>query len=455
MLLRRHQIDRRDIQGNVLCGYGYEFKYAQYLFVRVLDGRAGSRLLLELAGEVTNAVSWPGAKPLLALNVALTHDGLAALGVPEPILATFPPEFREGMAEQAKLLGDRDESDPERWADGLRRGEPHLLVTLTARDAAAMERRRALLCDQIKAADGIKLVHEQRADAIGGDGEQSLRREHFGFADGFSQPSIKGNGGPDTLHGMGTPRAHGRWTPVAPGEFVLGYAGEDGLLPEAPAAPLGRSGSFTVVRKLRQHVDRFEAHLDEAAAQDLHCLRGVGPDPAERREALAGLIVGRRRDGTSLMAEDSSRKQINDFRYGSDPDGLRCPIGSHVRRANPRDSLGWNGQLSRRHRIIRRGMPYGPPGNDDRERGLMFVCYQASIARQFEVIQSRWLADGDPFWLGSEGDYLTGGDTMTVPGSPPTFLTHPKPFVTTRGGGYFFTPGLTALRALGTRYWAG
>jgi Dyp-type peroxidase family len=202
-------------------------------------------------------------------------------------------------------------------------------------------------------------------------------------------------------------------------------------------------------------VDRFNEQLEREAARDLPCLRALGPDPAARRDTLAALIVGRRRDGTSLMADQRAREQINDFRYGTDPHGLRCPIGSHVRRANPRDSLGWNGQLSRRHRIIRRGVPYGPPGDDERERGLMFVCFQASIARQFEVIQARWLYDGDPFWLGPEGDFLTSGDTMTIPGRPPTFVTRPEPFVTTRGGGYFFTPGLTALRALATRYWAG
>ena len=76
-----------------------------------------------------------------------------------------------------------------------------------------------------------------------------------------------------------------------------------------------------------------------------------------------------------------------------------------MRRTNPRDALGWEGRLTARHRILRRGMPYGPPlpdGADDdgEERGLLFVCLQASIARQFEIVQTQWCNDGNAFGLG-------------------------------------------------------
>ena len=128
-----------------------------------------------------------------------------------------------------------------------------------------------------------------------------------------------------------------------------------------------------------------------------------------------------------------------------------------MRRANPRDSLGFRGRLSSRHRIVRRGMPYGPQAvnplvEDGLERGLMFVCYQASIARQFEVIQGRWLADGDAFGLGEDRDFLLGGDDpngkMLIQGNPPRILTPQRSFVVNRGGGYFFAPGIAALHAI-------
>jgi deferrochelatase/peroxidase EfeB len=153
---------------------------------------------------------------------------------------------------------------------------------------------------------------------------------------------------------------------------------------------------------------------------------------------------------------------MNDFRYaGVDDDGRRCPIGAHVRRANPRDSIGdgeWEGRLSFRHRIIRRGMPYGevlPEGvteDDGHDRGLVFAGFNASLARQFEGIQTQWMNDGNIFHLGHDKDYLVGDSAgtgkMTVEGDPPYFVTPQPAFVTTRGGEYLFVPGITALGAI-------
>jgi Dyp-type peroxidase family len=216
----------------------------------------------------------------------------------------------------------------------------------------------------------------------------------------------------------------------------------------------GVAASFMVVRKLRQHVDRFTSFLREHA----------GPD-SDRQEWLAAKILGRWRDGTPLErwpdgpgGSGVDVGELNAFRFGGDSQGLRCPVGAHIRRANPRDALGWQGRLTKRHRIIRRGMPDGPPPadpavDDGADRGLMFVCFQASIARQFEVVQGRWLDDGDAFGLGGDRDFLVGAGSaagkMTIPGERPLLLRPQPDFVTTRGGDYFFVPSLTALRWLG------
>ena len=165
------------------------------------------------------------------------------------------------------------------------------------------------------------------------------------------------------------------------------------------------------------------------------------PTPAERRARFA---------------------LLNDFSFAEDPEGARCPVGAHVRRANPRDALG-DGRLARRHRIVRRGMPYGPEATDDErkddagspERGLLFVCFQASIARQFELIQGDWLADGDVFGLGDQADAVLSpgvpGGRMLVAGpagSQARLLTRHDRTVTLRGGGYFVVPSLSGLLAL-------
>jgi hypothetical protein len=126
-----------------------------------------------------------------------------------------------------------------------------------------------------------------------------------------------------------------------------------------------------------------------------------------------------------------------------------------VRRANPRDALGFRTERTRRNRLIRRGMPYVDP---DGSRGLVFVCFNASIMRQFEQVQGNWLMGGDTFGLGDQRDFLTAGLDpgqaslrMTIQGDrahPPSFVERTTPFVTVRGGYYLFVPGLKALRKI-------
>jgi len=186
----------------------------------------------------------------------------------------------------------------------------------------------------------------------------------------------------------------------------------------------------------------------------------------EGEDKLAAKVVGRWPNGASLVTHpnspgasfDAADLSANDFRYGDDLAGLRCPLGAHVRRSNPRDALGHDGALSMRHRMIRRGMPYGPPlshgelEDDETDRGLVFVSFQASIARQFEGVQGPWLSDGNIFGLGHDKDYLlgdpAGSGKMTIPGKRPFFLAPQENFVATRGGEYLFVPGMIALRAI-------
>jgi Dyp-type peroxidase family len=485
VIARRVHIDLADLQGNILAGYGNAFAYGTYLFVSVTDPFEGRRFLRELADRVTTAAPWGRRrKPLTTLNVALTAKGLQSIGMPRPMLSKgFAKEFCAGMRNRAEILGDENESAPDKWEAPL--DDPELLVTAFARDDRMRTFQDEWLRERIAATDGgltapEKLAHAtllHRAGLIGDENPAMRKREHFGFTDGFSQPAVRGYAKPSRLHGMGTPSRLGRWRWVAPGEFVLGYPGEDGLLPEAPPAPFGRNGTYMVLRKLEQDVEAFERYLIDAAEALPSRLPPGHPafaaEAATRKVEVAGKIVGRWPDGRSLVqfphdprgegrTDDETRPaRINNFRYfDSDPDGFKCPLGAHVRRANPRDSMGFRGQLTRRHRIIRRSMPYGPrydPGNQaeaKEPRGLMFACFQASIARQFEVIQGQWLNNGDSFWLGDDKDLLTRGDAMMLQGTPPTFIPKPgSPFVTTRGGGYFLVPGLTALRALGSACW--
>jgi Dyp-type peroxidase family len=457
-------LDRDDIQGNVLRGYG--FPLARYLFARVREPAPARRWLAAQADPVTAEREWD-REPSPARNVALSFAGLEALRLPAHVLDSFPEDFRHGMAARARQLGDVGAAAPERWQADLRPGTLHVLVTLAGRDGPALEEAAGRVRAEM-AANGLEPGAHQCAALL------EANREHFGFTDGFGQPAIAGVR--DGTPGQGVPirrrpwhrrradvvpsRADRRlaWRALRAGEFVLGYDDEDGGPPPAPAAPFGRNGTYMVWRKLHQDVALFRRTLREASA---------GYEQGDEH-ALAAKIVGRWRNGTPLvdspLAErrgfDASAPGANDFRYGDvDLDGRRCPLGAHIRRSNPRDTLGFAGKLSFRHRIIRRGMPYGPPlprgdlDDDRQERGLAFVCFNASISRQFESVQRQWLNDGNVFHLGRDTDFLLGAAAeangkMTVQGEPPFFFSPQAPFVITRGGEYLFVPGMTGLAAI-------
>ena len=439
------QLDLPNIQGFVVRGYLMPF--ASYLFLHVRDAAAVRMWVREVLDEVQTAAPW-SVKPEAGVNVAFSYAGLRALGLPDASLSGFPEDFREGMAARAAPLGDTGGSAPERWEPGWLEPGVHAMVMISAQTREALAAHDARI-RETAVAGGWTVVLDQAGAAL------PDRREHFGYADGFAQPSIEGAGIP-ALPGQGAPGKRG-WRPVRAGEFVLGYPDEQGVLPAQPTPDqLAVNGSYLVYRKLHQDVAAFRRQLSASAA------RFPGGE-----ELLAAKLVGRWRDGTPLAVSPdrpdpavvADEQRNNDFSYADDAGGRRCPVGSHVRRANPRESMPFHGKLVNRHRIVRRGIPYGsplPPGADDdgADRGVAFMCLQASIARQFEFIQSQWLGDGNAFRLGDDQDVLLGPQDhpgthkMTVPGEPPFFHGPLDRLVTVRGGEYFFCPGVNGLRHL-------
>jgi Dyp-type peroxidase family len=452
------KLELEDIQGDILRAYGNAYDCTSYVFVTLGDGAQAARDWLGgLLGDVTTAAPWRLGKPATTCNLALTAGGLAALGVRDEVVQTFAPEFVDGMAARARLLGDTGLSDPRGWDEGLGTGAAHVLVTINAQEPEELDAALRALRAGIGAAAGVKIAAEQHAHLLHG------AREHFGYADGFAQPAIIGSG-EEKARGGGVPLADGGWRALAPGEFVLGYPDEDTIvdkqrrLPSAPVEPLGRNGTYMVWRKLHQDVALWRRVMRDAGERYPH------GDEVK----LAAKVIGRWPDGTPLSTHpdapdpsfDPAAPGANDFRFGDDRFGMRCPLGAHIRRSNPRDALGFEGNQSFRHRMIRRGMPYGDPlpegvlKDDGAQRGLCFVSFQASIARQFEGVQVPWLNDGNIFGAGHDTDFLLGDASgqargkMTIQGPVPFFLTPQEAFVVTRGGEYLFVPGMRALEAI-------
>lgn len=452
------KLNLSDIQGFV--ARGYNFRYASYLLVEIPDYKSGREFVGRVTERVTNAQPWPrGNKPQSTLNIGFTWQGFARLGLPDATLMSFPTEFSQGMRCRNRILGDVGKNDPTNW-EPVWRQEIHAWLAIHALTPEALARRMDEVARWMEETRGARLLYTQPAAAIYIDGERTAK-EHFGYTDGFGNPDFAGVER-DTIPGQGKLMPDGAWAPLATGEFLLGYPDEAQELPACPVPYLlGINGAYMAYRKLHENVASFRRYLAEHGAR-----YPGGP------EKLAAKFVGRWRDGTpvELSPDRSDPELVRDprrntaFTYGQDLGGVRCPVGAHVRRANPRDAFGFHGALVNRRRIMRRGMPYGEytpegqPARDQDEHGIIFIALGASLFRQFEFVQQQWISYGNDARLGSENDPLTGchndgNDKFVVQGTAdpqnaPYICGSLPNFVEMRGGAYFFLPSLTALRMI-------
>jgi len=314
------------------------------------------------------------------------------------------------------------------------------IAILFARDNAERDRCRGEHAELVARCPGVELLSALDLDATP---PFDQAHDHFGYRDRLSQPCIEGAGE------VPTP---GSGPALKAGEFILGYPDEEGPQPPLPQPDvLSRNGSYMAYRRLEEHVDRFRAFL-----------RSQG-ETRDEQELAAAKLMGRWRSGAPLaLAPDrddaalgADLQRNNDFNFKEmDPHGYAVPIGSHIRRMNPRDT----GANLNRRRMIRRGATYGPPlpegaPDDGRERGIAAFVLCASLVRQFEFAQNVWINDRDFQELGNERDPIIGTQDgtldFTIPRRPiRRKVTGLPAFTTLRGGAYFFLPGLTALRHL-------
>ncbi len=495
-----YNVDLTEIQSLALSGHG-DLPEACYLLLRLDDAK--DRLGAWLA-ETAKQVSFGRAegKRYTSVNVAFSHPGFAACGLESRALAEFGPAFREGMsgsAHRSRDLGDVGECAPDHWRWGnvqrpksldpeFPKEDPkHVdaVLMLFGADDTALDKPLAD-AQKCAAACNIREVVRLRAAWPKAPQFEGLR-EHFGFVDGISQPWFRLQAEDDASDLL------------APGELLLGYPNEAGeivcgptvratptartaglrLAPDGGRCDLGRGGTYLVLREIDQDVIAFWQFARDSASDVL------------TMEHRAAKIVGRWRNGAPLTLareEPTSFFKVDErsnnfaFRDAEDADGFACPFGAHIRRANPRDTiprLAERRSLAavRRHRILRRGRPYGNPvlGWPDPKlmlekagatpdpagtRGLYFACLNADIEQQFEVVQQRWL--NDPTFVNGRWDEVdpllgrtrAGGQFIVPTTSGPLVLGNAdvplRRFVTVRGGEYFFLPSKSALSYLAT-----
>lgn len=453
------------VQGNILSNY-QNMTHSNLLLVQIVDPSRSKSLLNLLKGLVTTEKKYDdriksnGTGAIL--NFAITYQGLKTIGLSKKNLSQFPKEFREGMQARASSLGDVHSNHPDNWSlpllqtadvqDPPARVQLNMvdLVIQLQHESAGLTSEINALTTQLQNLGAIVLVNEELQRQF----ENGLPKGHFGFVDGISQPEILRASDP-ALTGSYNDKIH-------LGDLLLGHNNLFGDPPKTSA--LFSNSTFSVVRKLKQNVGRFD---------DLAPLGSSAKGSSE----LAEKMMGRTKAGVSAYRGPTGSQEFkpvydpltrklernNGFDYQGDDLGLQCPLASHARRANPRDG-------KRNPRILRRGFSYGPDHASDpsAERGLMFMAFNASIADQFEVIQ-QWMSGGnstgvhssfsDPFLgVAKPGESRVYRYTSTSAGTPsverillndPSFAgPDPDPLVKLQWGMYLFVPSITALTEL-------
>ena len=449
-----------------------EMGSSKYYLLQVKDANAAKNFLASIADNITHANTTINGS---CLNIGFTSKGLTALGYNnEENMHSFSREFREGMvtAYRQRLLGDFDSSDPSKWQwGGPNNQQVDLILIVFGKNETIAENYFQSLKQKFE--PGLSVVHILNGKPLPND------KEHFGFRDGISQPVIKGSNIDPA----------GNNNDINPGEFVLGYKNEYDIYPDGPklkvsqgktellgdsdngCKDIGRNGTYFVLRQLEQNVDGYWSFLKKQTI-DEH-----GNTNNKEATKIAAKLMGRWPSGAPLVKhpdnDPGGESDDNSFSYiKEDKDGEKCPFGSHIRRMNPRDHFeestpGVSLKLTRRHRIMRRVRSYGEDfigsannHTPNGEVGLLFGCFNANIAKQFEFIQYTWANSPKFKKLYDDPDPIIGVRECPAAGVKQNFTIPQKTvnkvipglqsFVTVKGGAYFFFPSVSVLKFLGT-----
>src|SRR4051812_16455512 len=238
-------LDLDDIQAGALLARPSPY-VGTYVLLRVNDAQNGRDLIRRLIPLLLPARAVLDRTPSAWTTIAFTYQGLKALGVAQDSLDSFTPEFRQGMAARAAVLGDVGASDPDHWEEPLGSPDVHIALATLAPDQAGLDE----LVERARRAEhefpGVEVIWRQDCYQL------ATGRTSFGFKDGIGQPAVEGVGTPPTNPGE---------PPIKAGEFILGYPGETGALPPMPTpGVLGRNGTYVVFRKLLTRVSAYRRY---------------------------------------------------------------------------------------------------------------------------------------------------------------------------------------------------
>lgn len=471
-----NNLELDDIQGFAVKGYSY-LEAASYKMIKIKDADSAKQWIGKIISQITTANR--ENRHEYCANLSISYYGLQALRLSTESVYSFDLDFQEeGFASpitqnRLRTLGDIGTNAPENWEWGgndTDRANIHLLLMLFAKDDANLKQFCEIFEKDFDAYQ-LEQVHEFFTHKMPNS------KEHFGFRDSIAQPEIEGYSKKPASENV-----------IKAGEFILGYVNEYNILPESPYASeaedkknilptfpnkkgykdIGKNGTYIVFRQLEQDVKAFWSFIKKAAQE-------VNGYDLER---LGAKIVGRWRSGAPItkcpIHDNPDLAQDNDFNYAeTDTDGMKCPIGAHIRRSNPRDAFMKDAKKSvlfaQKHRLMRRGRSYGKPfvenfdlneiltkPDDGVKRGLYFLAVNANFGRQFNFIQQAWVNDGAFQGLSHEPDVLLGSQTEVAEGEKTYFsmpqepirqrIEVPKAYIRVRGSMNFFLPSMRTLQ---------
>ena len=442
--LKTHERALKNLQGNILKSHGRAAAVHIFLTFEPRTRKKAREFLARFAREVTSAAKQLDQTEALHkvlhkdelldrsepfATVYLSASGYRKLGCS---LKGFSTAFSSGMRE-----ADLDDPPPQEWERNFQ-SDIDAMILFAHDTVEELAKQLSLLREEVSE---FAAVSSEFGMAMYNSAGQGI--EHFGYADGISQPLFYES---DL---KGKPRAS--WDPSAGPSLVL------------VRDPLGKTGgqcgSYFVFRKLEQNVKGFRRQVQKLATA------------LELGEDLAGaMVIGRFLDGTPVAVSQEAKGKkhpFNNFRYShpkTDPNGNRCPFAAHIRKANPRGELAGLEQ-ERRRRIARRGIPYGdptPPGDDleslpESGVGLLFQCCQRDLHEQFETLQKAWANNGNSPFNGAGKDPVIGESSdSSFPkiAFPKTWNGAARKrfdfhsYVTMKGGEYFFAPSISFLKSL-------
>jgi Dyp-type peroxidase family len=450
-----------DLQANILKHHGRNYAYHFFLTINIKYISESKKWISDFAkNKISNT-----SKQLIdsteynkskkdggtIYTLSISNFGYEKLGI-ENSITPSESSFKMGMKPRAEELNDNIQE----WESEFQ-NEIDILIILADSDESNSINNKIALEKELSAI--FNIVKIQKGEVL--KNEQGIGIEHFGYADGISQPIFFENE-------IITQEQNNLWQDESRLKLAL-VKDKGGKFDDS-------YGSYLVFRKLEQNVEAFKDA--EASLPKILDEKGVIND-----ELAGAMIIGRFENGTEVINHSNEinitnpKDLNNDFDYKIENTKSKCPFHSHIRLTNPRADLGSTDidSFVKNVRLVRRGIPYDdipngrgllsnkPCGNV----GLLFMCYQSNIKNQFEFIQSTWVNKGIVPSSEHPNDEKVGQDGIIGQGikfikdkflprkwgeenneNKISFSNSLSKFVTMRGGEYFFTPSISFLKSL-------